>query len=128
MLTFHNLKRVGLLVEKEPATTHTKNLNKLAAVANIPKSSNFRALCKKLHLVMFTFSFAPYTHQNFSVPYNFSVSFSHKYFDFSLQIPKSAEEINLKMPTDMSYVFSGAFSPPICKLIEQVVFFVNIII
>ena len=24
------------------------------------------------------------------------------------------------MPTDMSYVFSGAFSPPICKFIEQV--------
>ena len=47
---------------------------------------------------------------------------------FSLQIPKSAEEINLKMPTDMSYVFSGAFSPPICKFIEQVVFFINIII
>ncbi len=54
MLTFYNLKRLGLLVEKEPTTSHaTKNLNKLAAVA-IPKSSNFRALCKKLHLVRFS--------------------------------------------------------------------------
>ena len=60
MLTFHNLKRLGLLVEKEPTATHTKNLNKLAAVANIPKSSNFRGICKKLHLVIIEFSMKPF--------------------------------------------------------------------
>jgi beta-lactamase regulating signal transducer with metallopeptidase domain len=38
---------------------------------------------------------------------------------FVLQIPKS-EDINLKSPTDMSYVFSGAYSPLSCKLVEQV--------
>ena len=36
------------------------------------------------------------------------------------QIPKSAEEINLKNVSEMSYVFSGAYTPVLCKLIEQV--------
>ncbi|XP_064608476.1 vacuolar protein sorting-associated protein 33B-like [Liolophura sinensis] len=30
------------------------------------------------------------------------------------------EDINLKSPVDMSYVFSGAFTPLSCKLVEQV--------
>ncbi|XP_063433464.1 vacuolar protein sorting-associated protein 33B-like [Mytilus trossulus] len=33
-------------------------------------------------------------------------------------IPKT-DDINLKSPTDMSYVFSGAYSPLSCKLVEQ---------
>ena len=36
-----------------------------------------------------------------------------------LQIPKS-EDIDLKTPTDMSYVYSGAYTPLSCKLVEQV--------
>ncbi len=51
MMTFHNLKRLGLLNEKEHSSTHAKNFSKIAAVANIPHSSNFRSLAKKLHLV-----------------------------------------------------------------------------
>lgn len=35
-------------------------------------------------------------------------------------IPKSAEEINLKNVSEMSYVFSGAYTPVLCKLVEQV--------
>lgn len=35
-------------------------------------------------------------------------------------IPKSAEEINLKSPRDMSYVFSGAYSPLSCRLVEEI--------
>ncbi|XP_052698128.1 vacuolar protein sorting-associated protein 33B-like [Crassostrea angulata] len=34
-------------------------------------------------------------------------------------IPKS-DDIDLKNPTDMSYVFSGAYTPLSCKLVEQV--------
>ncbi|XP_038077802.1 vacuolar protein sorting-associated protein 33B-like [Patiria miniata] len=34
-------------------------------------------------------------------------------------IPKSGE-VNLRNPEDMSYVFSGAFTPLTCKLVEQV--------
>ena len=35
------------------------------------------------------------------------------------QIPK-AGEVNLKNPDDMSFVYSGAYVPLSCKLIEQV--------
>lgn len=35
-------------------------------------------------------------------------------------IPRSPELINLKSPNDMSYVFSGAYSPLMCKIIEQI--------
>ena len=42
-------------------------------------------------------------------------------FKFVLfQIPKSADEINLKNVSEMAYVFSGAYTPVLCKLIEQV--------
>ncbi|XP_074650105.1 vacuolar protein sorting-associated protein 33B-like [Tubulanus polymorphus] len=36
-------------------------------------------------------------------------------------VPKFGEEMNLKNPSDMSYVFSGAYTPLTCKLVEQVV-------
>ncbi|KAG2470943.1 PRC1 regulator, partial [Polypterus senegalus] len=37
-----------------------------------------------------------------------------------LQIPKSNEEYDLHSPPDMAYIFSGAYIPLSCKLIEQV--------
>ena len=42
------------------------------------------------------------------------------YLPFFFQIPKSADEINLKNVSEMAYVFSGAYTPVLCKLIEQV--------
>lgn len=38
----------------------------------------------------------------------------------SLQIPRVDGEYDLKMPRDMAYVFSGAYVPLSCKIIEQV--------
>lgn len=38
----------------------------------------------------------------------------------SLQIPRVDGEYDLKMPRDMAYVFSGAYIPLSCKIIEQV--------
>jgi len=35
-------------------------------------------------------------------------------------IPKTPDDINLKRPNDMSYVFSGAYTPLCCRLVEQV--------
>lgn len=35
-------------------------------------------------------------------------------------VPKSGEEYDLRVPRDMAYVFSGAYIPLSCKLIEQV--------
>lgn len=38
----------------------------------------------------------------------------------SLQIPRLDGEYDLKLPRDMAYVFSGAYVPLSCKIIEQV--------
>ncbi|KAF7644199.1 hypothetical protein LDENG_00226070 [Lucifuga dentata] len=35
-------------------------------------------------------------------------------------VPKSDEEYDLRVPRDMAYIFSGAYVPLSCKLIEQV--------
>lgn len=38
----------------------------------------------------------------------------------SPQIPRLDGEYDLKVPRDMAYVFSGAYTPLSCKLMEQV--------
>ncbi|KAL6461463.1 hypothetical protein MHYP_G00296070 [Metynnis hypsauchen] len=98
LLTFANLKQIGLLVEQQPGETLTvmeskvgklvndKTAGKLTdAFSSLAKKSNFRALSKRLML-----------------------------------IPKSGEEYDLRVPRDMAYIFSGAYIPLSCKLIEQV--------
>lgn len=45
-----------------------------------------------------------------------------------IQIPRSPELINLKSPNDMSYVFSGAYSPLMCKIIEQVMVMIVVVV
>jgi len=39
---------------------------------------------------------------------------------FCVKVPKSDEEYDLRVPRDMAYIFSGAYVPLSCKLIEQV--------
>ncbi|KAG7482519.1 vacuolar protein sorting-associated protein 33B [Solea senegalensis] len=98
LLTFANLKQLGLLVEQQPGETLTAMESKVGKLVNdktagkltdafssLAKKSNFRALSRKLNLV-----------------------------------PKSDEEYNLRVPRDMAYIFSGAYIPLSCKLIEQV--------
>ncbi|XP_042341006.1 vacuolar protein sorting-associated protein 33B [Plectropomus leopardus] len=98
LLTFANLRQLGLLVEQQPGETLTvmeskvgklvndKTAGKLTdAFSSLAKKSNFRALSRKLNLV-----------------------------------PKSDEEYDLRVPRDMAYIFSGAYVPLSCKLIEQV--------
>uniref|UniRef100_A0A1A7X9M0 Vacuolar protein sorting 33B n=1 Tax=Iconisemion striatum TaxID=60296 RepID=A0A1A7X9M0_9TELE len=98
LLTFSNLKQLGLLVEQQPGETLTvmeskvgklvndKTAGKLTdAFSSLAKKGNFRALSRKLNLV-----------------------------------PKSDEEYDLRVPRDMAYIFSGAYVPLSCKLIEQV--------
>ena len=41
-------------------------------------------------------------------------------FSFTLQIPRVDGEYDLKVPRDMAYVFSGAYVPLSCRIIEQV--------
>uniref|UniRef100_UPI0037E727F1 vacuolar protein sorting-associated protein 33B n=1 Tax=Semicossyphus pulcher TaxID=241346 RepID=UPI0037E727F1 len=98
LLTFANLRQLGLLVEQLPGETLTvmeskvgklvndKTAGKLTdAFSSLAKKSNFRALSRRLNLV-----------------------------------PKSDEEYDLRVPRDMAYIFSGAYVPLSCKLIEQV--------
>ncbi|XP_023669919.1 vacuolar protein sorting-associated protein 33B [Paramormyrops kingsleyae] len=98
LLTFANLRQLGLLVEQQAGETLTvmeskvgklvndKTVGKLTdAFSSLAKKSNFRALSKRLALV-----------------------------------PKTMEEYDLRTPRDMAYIFSGAYIPLSCKLIEQV--------
>uniref|UniRef100_A0A8C9S310 VPS33B late endosome and lysosome associated n=1 Tax=Scleropages formosus TaxID=113540 RepID=A0A8C9S310_SCLFO len=98
LLTFANLRQLGLLVEQQPGDALTAMESKVGKLVNdktaekltgafssLAKKSNFRALSKKLALV-----------------------------------PKTGEEYDLRVPRDMAYVFSGAYIPLSCKLIEQV--------
>uniref|UniRef100_A0A4W4GSR7 Vacuolar protein sorting-associated protein 33B n=1 Tax=Electrophorus electricus TaxID=8005 RepID=A0A4W4GSR7_ELEEL len=98
LLSFANLRQIGLLVEQQPGETLTvmeskvgklvndKTAGKLTdAFSSLAKKSNFRALSKRLML-----------------------------------IPKTGEEYDLRVPRDMAYIFSGAYIPLSCKLIEQV--------
>ncbi|NWU88564.1 VP33B protein, partial [Upupa epops] len=98
LLTFHNLKRVGLLTEQSGGETLTAVESKVSklvtdraagkitdAFNSLARKSNFRAISKKLGL-----------------------------------IPRVDGEYDLKMPRDMAYVFSGAYTPLSCKIIEQV--------
>lgn len=39
---------------------------------------------------------------------------------FCIKVPKTDEEYDLRVPRDMAYIFSGAYIPLSCKLIEQV--------
>lgn len=98
ILTFANLKQIGLLTEQQSGETLTavestmgklvtdKAVGKLTdAFSSLARKSHFRALSKRLNL-----------------------------------IPRSVEEYDLKVPRDMAYVFSGAYIPLSCKIIEQV--------
>ncbi|KAF4792582.1 VPS33B, late endosome and lysosome associated [Turdus rufiventris] len=98
LLTFHNLKRIGLLTEQSAGETLTAVENKVSklvtdraagkitdAFNSLARKSNFRAISKKLGL-----------------------------------IPRLDGEYDLKMPRDMAYVFGGAYVPLSCKIIEQV--------
>ncbi|XP_030833027.1 vacuolar protein sorting-associated protein 33B isoform X1 [Strongylocentrotus purpuratus] len=91
MLTFANLKKLGLFVEQQPVEISMGKMSvsgvttKISGVADkAMKRAGFRLLSRKLNL-----------------------------------IPK-ASEVNLKDPNDMSYVFSGAYTPMTCRLVEQV--------
>lgn len=35
-------------------------------------------------------------------------------------MPKDVEKVDLKKPQEMAYVFSGAYTPISCRLVEQV--------
>nr|XP_020445565.1 vacuolar protein sorting-associated protein 33B isoform X2 [Monopterus albus] len=98
LFTFVSLRQLGLLVEQQPGDTLTVMESKVGKLVNDKTAGKltdaFSSLAKK---------------SNFR-------ALSRK---LSL-VPKSDEEYDLRVPRDMAYIFSGAYIPLSCKLIEQV--------
>ncbi|CAI9572902.1 unnamed protein product [Staurois parvus] len=98
LLTFSNLKRTGLLTEQVPGETLTaveSRVSKLVTDKAAGKITDaFSSLAKK---------------SNFrGISKRLGL------------IPRVDGEYDLKTPKDMAYVYSGAYIPLSCKLIEQV--------
>nr|XP_057933001.1 vacuolar protein sorting-associated protein 33B [Doryrhamphus excisus] len=98
LLTFANLRQTGLLVEQQQGETLTVMENKMGKLVNDKTAGKltdaFSSLAKKSHF------------RALSRKLNL--------------VPKSDEEYDLRVPRDMAYIFSGAYVPLSCKLIEQV--------
>nr|XP_033775549.1 vacuolar protein sorting-associated protein 33B isoform X1 [Geotrypetes seraphini]XP_033775550.1 vacuolar protein sorting-associated protein 33B isoform X1 [Geotrypetes seraphini] len=98
LLTLYNLKRVGLLTEQVPGDTLTaveSKMSKLVTDKAAGKLSDaFSSLAKKSNF------------RGLSKKLNL--------------IPHVDGEYDLKIPRDMAYIFSGAYIPLSCKIIEQV--------
>ncbi|XP_020820997.1 vacuolar protein sorting-associated protein 33B isoform X1 [Phascolarctos cinereus] len=98
LLTFSNLRRTGLLTEQVPGDTLTAVENKVSKLVTDKAAGKltdaFSSLAKR---------------SNFR-------GISKK---LGL-IPRGDSEYDLKVPRDMAYVFSGAYVPLSCRIIEQV--------
>ncbi|EHB18471.1 Vacuolar protein sorting-associated protein 33B [Heterocephalus glaber] len=98
LLTFSNLRRAGLLTEQAPGDTLTAMESKVSKLVTDKAAGKitdaFSSLAKR---------------SNFR-------AISKK---LNL-IPRVDGEYDLKVPRDMAYVFSGAYVPLSCRIIEQV--------
>ncbi|XP_075711377.1 vacuolar protein sorting-associated protein 33B [Rhinoderma darwinii] len=98
LLTFSNLKRAGLLTEQAPGETLTaveSRVSKLVTDKAVGKLTDaFSSLAKKSHF------------RGISKKLGL--------------IPRVDGDYDLKTPKDMAYVFSGAYTPLSCKIIEHV--------
>ncbi|XP_040270057.1 vacuolar protein sorting-associated protein 33B [Bufo bufo] len=98
LLTFSNLKRAGLLTEQAPGETLTaveSRVSKLVTDKAVGKLTDaFLSLAKKSHF------------RGISKKLGL--------------IPRVDGDYDLKTPKDMAYVYSGAYTPLSCKIIEQV--------
>ncbi|KAM4677400.1 vacuolar protein sorting-associated protein 33B [Discoglossus pictus] len=98
LLTISNLKQTGLLTEQVPGETLTaveSKVSKLVTDKAVGKLTDaFSSLAKKSHF------------RGISKRLGL--------------IPRVDGEYDLKVPKDMAYIFSGAYVPLSCKLIEQV--------
>jgi len=99
---FHSLKKVGLFRPHAPAETEP------GAAADRPASLLYGASLKGAAAM---------------TPF-FGGAKSSAFFRLSAKlklVPKDRESIDLKDPTSMSYIFSGAYAPLSCGLVEDLV-------
>ncbi|XP_077942047.1 vacuolar protein sorting-associated protein 33B isoform X2 [Gasterosteus aculeatus] len=98
LLTFSNLRQAGLLAEQPAGEALSAMESKVGKLVNDKTAGKltdaFSSLARK---------------SNFR-------ALSRK---LNL-VPKSDEEYDLRVPRDMAYIFSGAYVPLSCKLVEQV--------
>ncbi|KAM8894487.1 vacuolar protein sorting-associated protein 33B isoform 2-T2 [Spinachia spinachia] len=98
LLTFSNLRQAGLLAEQPAGEALTAMESKVGKLVNDKAAGKltdaFSSLARK---------------SNFR-------ALSRK---LNL-VPKSDEEYDLRVPRDMAYIFSGAYVPLSCRLVEQV--------
>ncbi|KAG9489193.1 vacuolar protein sorting-associated protein 33B [Eleutherodactylus coqui] len=98
LLTFSNLKRAGLVTEQAPGETLTaveNRVSKLVTDKAVGKLTDaFSSLAKKSHF------------RGISKKLGL--------------IPRVDGDYDLRTPKDMAYVFSGAYTPLSCKIIEHV--------
>ncbi|NXY39516.1 VP33B protein, partial [Pomatorhinus ruficollis] len=101
LLTFHNLKRIGLLTEQSAGDTLT------AVESKVSKLVTDRAAGEPAHCPM---SLGAWEGELLQIWLEAC----------GKGIPRLDGEYDLKMPRDMAYVFGGAYVPLSCKIIEQV--------
>ncbi|CAH2274185.1 vacuolar sorting-associated 33B [Pelobates cultripes] len=98
LLTFWNLKRAGLLIEQVPGDTLTAVESKVSRLVTDKAAGKltdaFSSLAKKSYFRALSKRLG--------------------------LIPRIDGEYDLRVPKDMAYIFSGAYVPLSCKLIEQV--------
>ncbi|KAM8972766.1 vacuolar protein sorting-associated protein 33B [Pelodytes ibericus] len=98
LLTFSNLKQAGLLTEQVPGETLTAVESKVSKLVTDKAAGKltdaFSSLAKKSHF------------RGISKKLGL--------------IPRVDGEYDLKTPKDMAYIFSGAYIPLSCKIMEQV--------
>uniref|UniRef100_A0A8C7QPZ7 VPS33B late endosome and lysosome associated n=1 Tax=Oncorhynchus mykiss TaxID=8022 RepID=A0A8C7QPZ7_ONCMY len=97
LLTFSNLKQLGLLVEQQPGETLTVMESRVGKLVNDKTAGQIQAGPNTV--TVFNTGWVP-------MPL--------------LYLIQSDEEYDLRVPRDMAYIFSGAYIPLSCKLIEQV--------
>lgn len=160
LLTFANLRQLGLLVEQQPGETLTAMESKVGKLVNDKTAGDgrgsvgsdeaaFTLALNPPHPLYLTFSsrkadgrlLFPRKEEQLQSPEQKTqpgsyrsgcrqsgdtaaifadVSVIKRMNRFSVKVPKSDEEYDLRVPRDMAYIFSGAYVPLSCKLVEQV--------
>ncbi|XP_007652589.1 vacuolar protein sorting-associated protein 33B isoform X4 [Cricetulus griseus] len=110
LLTFSNLRRAGLLTEQAPGDTLTAVENKVSKLVTDKAADTRWNLAQISSPGKITDAFSSLAKRS-----NFR-AISKK---LNL-IPRVDGEYDLKVPRDMAYVFSGAYVPLSCRIIEQV--------
>ncbi|XP_077450946.1 vacuolar protein sorting-associated protein 33B isoform X1 [Stigmatopora argus] len=120
LLTFANLKQSGLLVEQQQGETLTVMESKVGKLVNDKTAGKLTECIIYTEAGIFISNIVlsgKLTDAFFSLARKSNFRALSRKLNL---VPKSDDEYDLRVPKDMAYVFSGAYVPLSCKLIEQV--------